>query len=439
MAKKNTPEAETKQKIQTKYDRKMEARRQQKIKEAKQEKMAKIIAATVGILLAAAIVLSVGISFISKNRALHGTYVKIGSHELSQLEYDYYYNTAVNNYLVSYSSILPYMGLDTSADFSKQQYTDNMTWKDLFDQMAVEQIQQTKAIADDAAAAGFSYDTSEEYQAFASNMQEGASAEGVSLKEYYKQNLGAYATEKNTEPFVKESLLANAYYEELLSKNAPSEEEIKAYYEENKNSYDKVDYRSFTFTTGLSAEATEEETSKAMEELGEKAEAMMEARKEGRDFEELCMENAPEDAKANYEDEETEFCLSEGRTYSGITGVMSQWLYEDGRKKDDIAVLKDDSLNQYYVVEFIKRYYDEADDANISNTLATQKTADYMAGLTESYEVTDVAGKLKYLTIPPAEETEEDGSSEAGAEDMDADESESNDNAEDTIEKDGKE
>ena len=62
-----------------------------------------------------------------------------------------------------------------------------------------------------------------------------------------------------------------------------------------------------------------------------------------------------------------------------------------------------------------------------------------MAGLTESYEVTDVAGKLKYLTIPPAEETEEDGSSEAGAEDMDADESESNDNAEDTIEKDGKE
>lgn len=408
MAQKNTPETETKQKVQTKYDRKMEARRQQKLKEAKQEKVTKFTAAAVGILLVLVIVVSAAVSVISKNRALNGTYVKIGEHELSQLEYDYYYNTAVNNYLVSYSSLLPYMGLDTSTDFDKQQYTENMTWKDMFDEMTVEQIKQTKAMADDAAKVGFVYDNTAEYDTFKNNLKDGAEAANISLKEYYRQSFGDYATEKNIQPFVEESMLANAYYDEMLIKNTPSDEEVKAYYEDNKQLYDKVDFRSFIFNTELSSDASEEEISNAMDGLKEKADAMMKARKDGGDFEELCAQNAPEDAKANYEDAETEYSLSEGRNYSGITSVMAQWLYEDGRKEGDITVLRDDYLHQYYVVEFIKKYFDEADNASISNTIATQKVTEYMTGMVVNYEVVDVKGDLKYLTIPPAENTSTD-------------------------------
>ncbi len=408
MAQKNTPETETRQKVQTKYDRKMEARRQQKIKEAKQEKVTKFTAAAVGILLVLVIVVSVAVSVISKNRALNGTYVKIGEHELTQLEYDYYYNTAVNNYLVSYSSILPYMGLDTSADFDKQQYTENMTWKDMFDEMTIEQIKQTKAMADDAVKTGFVYDDTAEYDTFKNNLKDAAEAANMNLKEYYKQSFGDYATEKNIQPFVQESMLANAYYDEMLIKNTPSDEEIKAYYEDNKQLYDKVDFRSFIFNTELSSEASEEEINIAMDEMKEKAEAMMEARRDGGDFEELCAQNASEEAKANYENAETEYSLSEGRTYSGITSVMAQWLYEDDRKEGDITVLQDDYLHQYYVVEFIKKYFDEADNASISNTIATQKVAEYMTGLVENYEITDIKGDLKYLTIPPTDNTSAD-------------------------------
>ena len=114
MAKKNTPEVKNEQKVVTKYDRKMEARKQQKIKDARQEKITKTLAAAVVILLAASIIISAGISIISKSSALKGTYIKIGDKELTKLEYDYFYNSAVNNYLAAYSSILPYMGLDTS-------------------------------------------------------------------------------------------------------------------------------------------------------------------------------------------------------------------------------------------------------------------------------------------------------------------------------------
>ncbi len=408
MAKKNTPEVKNEQKVVTKYDRKMEARKQQKIKDARQEKITKTLAAAVGILLAASIIISAGISIISKSSALKGTYIKIGDKELTQLEYDYFYNSAVNNYLAAYSSILPYMGLDTSTDFAKQQYTDQLTWKDMFDEMTVEQIKQTKAMTDDAAKNGFEYDVAADYESFNTNLEASASSAGISVGAYYKQYFGKYATVSNMEPFIKENLLAGAYYEKLLTDNAPSEEEIKAYYEENKQSYDKVDYRSFTFTADLDAEADEDAVNKAMDELKAKAEAMMKARRDGEDFETLCLENASEDAKANYEDAENEYSLSEGRTYAGIPSVMAQWLYEDGRKEGDITVLADEAGHQYYVVEFISKYYDEADDANISSTMASQRVTEYAAALVENYEVTDVKGDLKYLTVPPVQETGED-------------------------------
>ncbi len=386
----------------------MEARKQQKIKDARQEKITKTLAAAVGILLAASIIISAGISIISKSSALKGTYIKIGDKELTQLEYDYFYNSAVNNYLAAYSSILPYMGLDTSTDFAKQQYTDQLTWKDMFDEMTVEQIKQTKAMADDAVKNGFEYDVAADYESFNTNLEASASSAGISVGAYYKQYFGKYATVSNMEPFIKENLLAGAYYEKLLTDNAPSQEEIKAYYEENKQSYDKVDYRSFTFTADLDAEADEDAVNKAMDELKAKAEAMMKARRDGEDFETLCLENASEDAKANYEDAENEYSLSEGRTYAGIPSVMAQWLYEDGRKEGDITVLADEAGHQYYVVEFISKYYDEADDANISSTMASQRVTEYAAALVENYEVTDVKGDLKYLTVPPVQETGED-------------------------------
>lgn len=426
MAKNSTPEVKSEQKVQTKYDRKMEARRQQKLKDARQEKMMKTIGTVLGALVVLAIVISIAIPVVRKGSALKGTYIKVGNHELTQLEYDYYYNVAVNNYLTAYASILPYMGLDTTLDYADQQYTEDKTWKDMFDEMTVEQIKQSKALLDDADKNGFTYDVSADYESFSGEIEAAAEAAGVSAAEYYKTTFGAYATKQNVEAFVKEGLFASAYHEDLLAKNAPSDEEIKSYYEDNKQNYDKVDYRSFIFNTDIAEDASEEDIKKAMEELKVKADAMMQARKGGEDFEALCLENASENMKENYEDPDTEYSLSEGRNYTGISAVMSDWLYDEGRKAGDITVLEDETYHQYYVVEFVKRYYDEADDANISNTLAGERVSEYINGLTADYQVTDVKGKLNYLTISTDEtasgsEGESDTQTEKGAETDDAD------------------
>ena len=45
------------------------------------------------------------------------------------------------------------------------------------------------------------------------------------------------------------------------------------------------------------------------------------------------------------------------------------------------------------------RYYDEADDTNISNTISSERAREYIDGLLVNYGVTDVKGELKYLTL----------------------------------------
>lgn len=421
MAKKNMPEVKNEQKVQTKYDRKIEERKRQKIKDARQAKMTKLVFSLIGIVLIAAIVISTAVSIVRKNGALKETYVKIGDYELTQLEYDYFYEVTVSNYLNSMASILPYMGVDPSGDFAQQQYSENMTWKDLFDEMTVEQIRQSKALLDDARKAGFTYDTTADYESFTAEFKSAAQSAGTNLSDYYKSSFGTYATAKNVEPFIKEGMVVSAYYSELLESNAPSKEEIRAYYEENKRNYDKADYRSFIFTADTEADATEEEINAAMDEIRAKAESMMKARQDGEDFEALCIENASDEEKTNYEDEETQYSLSEGRYSSGIPSVISDWLYEDGRKEGDIAVLEDEVNHQYYVAEFVNRYYDETDDANISNTLSNTSVTEYITSLLDNYPVTDVKGNLKYLTVSQNEtDTTESGNEEVNTDETEA-------------------
>ncbi|MBQ8596667.1 MAG: hypothetical protein IJ409_02650 [Lachnospiraceae bacterium] len=409
----NMPEVKEEQKVQTKYDRKMEARKKQKEQDIKEEKRDKFF----GIFLIAAILLVVAIVIIvpivKKNSALKDTYAKIGEHEVTKLEYDYYYQTVVSNYLTQYSTILPYMGLDTSLPYEDQIYVDNKTWKDFFDEMTIDQIARVKVMYDEAKAAGYEYDIDTEYATFVENVAAVAESAGVSVKEYYKNMCGAYATEENVADFVKEGIYADAYYNKMLGDYAPTEEEVTAYYQENALSYDQVDYRSFAFNAELAEDASEEEVSKAMEELSVKAEAMKAELEAGAVFEELCIANAAEADKASYEDETTELCLTEGGYYMGTNTAISDWLYEDGRTEGDLTVIYDEAGRRYFVVEFVQRYYDEANNTGISSMIAEQDVTVYLNEKLASYEVVDVKGELKYLTL---EDTAETATEESAAE-----------------------
>lgn len=191
------------EKVMTKYEKKQAARIAQQKKDEKAARVTKLVVLLVCICVIGAIGFSIGSPIVRRYKAINDVYVKVGDHEVTKVEYDFYYNTVVNNYLNMYSSILPYMGLDTSKDFADQQYDENKSWKDAFDEMTVEQLKQVKALIDDSQAQSFTYDTAEDYKEFQDNLATAASEAETNSKEYYKKNFGEFATEERIAPFEK--------------------------------------------------------------------------------------------------------------------------------------------------------------------------------------------------------------------------------------------
>lgn len=415
MSQKKLPEQTTEQKVQTKYDRKMAERAQAKVKEARQLKIMKLVGVVCCIAIVAAIVIPVVMNSVKKSQVLHDTYVRIGDHEMTKLEYDYYYYSSVNSYLSMYGSLISYMGLDTTVDFDEQQYDETMTWKDYFDSTAVDQATQIYALLDDAQKNGFTYDTTEEYTSYVDSIKEAAANSGDSLSDYYKSYFGSYATEANMEGFIKDGLVAAAYYDQLVADQEISADEVKTYYEENRNSYDQVDYKSKVFETPANEEENKSDVDLEVEEREQQAQELLAAVQNG-------------EAVEGFE-------LSEGVKMSSVPSCASDWLFDDARAEGDIEVFTDEYTSDVYVVQFEKKYYDETNDESISTLLAGQKAGEYIQALTEGYAATDVKGELKYLTIPDA--VAETGNTDAEAENGDIADTE--DTVEDTTEADSAE
>ena len=367
---------QTEQKVMTKYDRKVQKRKEEKEKEKKEER----ISTTVGIVFLVALVCLVASFPIRTYLATHETYVVINGEEVNKVEFDYVYNTSKNNYITQYGSYLSYFGLDTSKDLSTQMYSETLTWKDYFEQNAVESLKQNKALMAEAKAAGFTYDTTDEYNTFKETIKTSAASAGISEKEYVRSIYGSYATMGRIEEYVKNDMVMNAYYQKLQEDNAPSDDEIQSYYEENKATYDSVDYRLTTIEADLPTEPTE---------LADPVEATTapDADTDGTATTDTTQDTAyqpsdaeiakaMEDAKVLADDAEKTVAKDgeahENEKKSSVNYLISDWLFDDARKAGDTTVITNDNSHCYYAVAFEKRYLDETPSADVRVIIPTE-------------------------------------------------------------------
>lgn len=368
---------QTEQKVMTKYDRKVQKRKEEKEKEKKEER----ISTAVGIVFLVALVCLVASFPIRTYLATHETYVVINGEKVNKVEFDYVYNTAKNNYITQYGSYLSYFGLDTSKDLSTQMYSDTLTWQDYFEQNAVESLKQNKALMAEAKAAGFTYDTTDEYNTFKETIKTSAASAGVSDKEYVRSIYGSYATMGRIEEYVKNDMVMNAYYQKLQEDNAPSDDEIQSYYEENKATYDSVDYRLTTIEADLPTEPTEladpvEETAADTTGTTDGTAATDTTQDTAYQPSDAEIAKAMEDAKVLADDAEQTVAKDgeahENEKKSSVNYMISDWLFDDARKAGDTTVITNDNSHCYYVVAFEKRYLDETPSADVRVIIPTE-------------------------------------------------------------------
>ena len=360
---------QTEQKVMTKYDRKVQRRKEEKEKEKREERVSTVI----GIVVLVALVCLVASFPIRTYLATHETYVVINGEAVNKVEFDYEYNLTKNNYITQYSSYLTYFGLDTSKDLSTQMYSDTLTWQDYFEQMAVENLKQGKAMKAAAEAEGFTYDTTEEYNTFKETIKTSAASAGVSEKEYVRSIYGGYATMGRIEQYIKNDMVMNAYYEKLQEDNAPSDDEIQSYYEENKASYDSVDYRLTTIEAELPTEPTDladaVEATAAPDAATDGTAATDSTQDTAYQPSDAEIAKAMEDAKVLADDAEQTVAKDgeahENEQKSSVNYLISDWLFDDARKAGDTTVITNDSSHCYYVVAFEQRYLDETPSADV--------------------------------------------------------------------------
>ena len=367
---------QTEQKVMTKYDRKVQKRKEEKEKEKKEER----ISTAIGIVVLVALVCLVASFPIRTYLATHETYVVVNGEAVNKVEFDYQYNLTKNNYITQYGSYLTYFGLDTSKDLSTQMYSDTLTWQDYFEQNAVESLKQNKALMAEAKAAGFTYDTTDEYNTFKETIKTSAASAGISEKEYVRSIYGSYATMGRIEEYVKNDMVMNAYYQKLQEDNAPSDDEIQSYYEENKATYDSVDYRLTTIEADLPTEPTEladpvEATTAPDADTDGTAttDSTQDTAYQPSDAE---IAKAMEDAKVLADDAEKTVAKDgeahENEKKSSVNYLISDWLFDDARKAGDTTVITNDNSHCYYAVAFEKRYLDETPSADVRVIIPTE-------------------------------------------------------------------
>ncbi len=348
-AQQEAPQKESR--VMTKYDRKMQAYQEQERKERAQKQRANVIGVVV-VLAVAALVLSFP---IRNYLAVNGAYITVGGEKVNKVEFDYNYAMARTNFIAQNSYYLSMMGMDTS-NIDNQMYSTDLTFRDYFEQLAVANIKNTKALKAEAQAAGFSYDTDQEYQEMMEELKEGAG--GTSLNKYLKSLFGGYATEARLEKPIREGILTNAYYEQMADASAPSETEINSYYEEHKENYDVVDYHMTIVEAELPTQAPdgsptldEEGNEVAYQPTEEEIAAAMDEAKKTADTKEVTILVKGESHEA--------------QSRSATNYLLSDWLFDQARAKGDTIVVEDTTNHRYLVAGFDQRYRVETPTVNL--------------------------------------------------------------------------
>lgn len=362
MSKKNTqqeaPQKESK--VMTKYDRKMQAYQEQEKKAKAQKQRGNIIGIVIVVLVAAFV-----LSFPIRNyMAVNGAYITVGGEKVTKVEFDYHYAMARTSFIAQYGYTLSMMGMDAS-NIDNQMYSTDLTFKDYFEQQAVDNIRSTKAMKAQAQAAGFTYNTDEEYAQSMEELRSSAAENSMSLNKFLKSMFGSYATESRLENVIREGIFTTAYYEQMEDSFEPTDAEIDSYYEENRNDYDVVDYRMTIVeaqlptaapdgTPTLDADGNEVAYQPTEEEI---AAAMDEAAKTADTAESTVLSGGE---------------LQEAQSYSYVSSLLGDWLFDQARVKGDTTVVEDSVNHRYLVAGFERRYRVETPtvDARVIATMS---------------------------------------------------------------------
>ncbi len=369
---------EQNEKVMTKYDRKMAERKASAAKDEKELKKTKFMGIAIAVVLLVIVVGGIGLTIHSQKAIYTDSYVVVDDMDITKPKYDFYYGVVSGQFISEFGQMFALVGFDPSVDHAAQQYSDELTWKEYFDQLTMEKLERTVALYNDGQDTGFTYDATAEYDAFLSQIDAILAEYNLTEEEYYTESYGQYATKEDVATWQKEAFYAEAYYAHLVDIQVIDDALVAETYEADKAAYDSVDYYTFTSVPVKEADMTEEDNKAAIEQSKAVAEEFQERFLAGETFKDLAVELCGDAEKEIYEQSGGYFS---GLSQTAVVAYTAEWLLDDARKEGDYTILQNEETQAYSFLVFKERYKKESVDADIATAAKTELAESYVENL----------------------------------------------------------
>lgn len=347
---------------------------------------------TIGITVAVVIILGLFLLIFTGSGIPQANFtaVTLGDIKVTSAEYDYYYFL---NYYQTVPLYAQYGLIDPEIPLNRQDYPGegDMNWEEYLDERTTSTIQTFIALSEQAKAEGVTL-TDEDIaliETDIASLHTAAEENGTEPEKYLRQNYGRGLSLESYREMLERRFLAIRYQTVKTDSFNHGETEITDYYNENKDTYDTIDYHIFNFSLTPPArdegDYTEDELEAYKADQKKKAEDMLSRVTTGDAFKALSLEyTEPEktddtgddtddteeddtDDAEETEEEETDDTLISVNASSVTEGVLSEYLLDESRKEGDKTVLEDtDALR---VVLYQKRSRDEEKTVDVRHIL----------------------------------------------------------------------
>ena len=339
--------------------------------------------------------------------------VRVDGVDYSVGEVQYYYNRLLNQYY-TYSQYGIDVGFDYTKDPADQMFDEenNITWHDNLLSEAIDSLTQIKKLVSLAESEGV--ELSEESRHDVEHTMKDLVAESArngfsTVNSYLKAAYGRSMTKGMFEKLMLESALAYDYQTAYAEKLTYSDEQLEAYYSENKDNMDLFD-----FNYALIEVDDGEDADAAKKAAQDKAEDLRAKLSGGMDFTE-AMAAYSEDKWVTSEELRGEYAAAQEE-------VFTEWLLAEDRKPGDVALLlANTSDTAYYVAQFLDRSRDEEVSGDIRHVfVAAEQDADATVPTEEQYEAAKTKAEALLEQWKKGEATEQSFAELAKAESADS-------------------
>lgn len=382
---------------------KMTERQLAEQKEAKKTKLYTItFCVVIGLMLAIVIGFTAYNAYANSGAPARNTVAAtIGNHEISNAELNYYFIDSVNSFANDYSDYLSYF-LSTSTPLNQQVYdqTTGKTWADYFIDTALANATSVYAMADEAAANGFSL-TDEQIASIDADF-ETLDAYVVekgykNLEAYLKTTYGNGSSKETYREYLVMNNLAQAYYNAYSDALSYTDADLREAEKDILAQYNSYSYNSYYVSASkfLTGGTTDEDGNTTYSQL-EKDRSVTDAEEAAKTLvsdEILTVEDfnaAIAALSINAESETTvSSTASTDVSYTKIDTTIREWIADTSRKEGDLTYIpytttSTDSdgaevttTNGYYVIRYIGVNDNNFPLANVRHILVVPEGGTY--------------------------------------------------------------